>query len=145
MITTPHFLIPNCIPISSLKICTVCTMELFWSLPLANNFRSSMNNKWFNLNALLPLSEPTFALLDTNVNGTMCKTNSMDKLLPWKIPLLISNSSNFLFDAFSHNFHDFMLFLKKSHTLFAIQITSKTHKSKYGVPSQKRFCSLLIP
>ena len=42
-----------------------------------------------------------------------------------KIPFLISNSPIIFPDAFSSNFHDFMLLFKKSCTLFAIPNISK--------------------
>ena len=56
VISTPHFFIPNCVPMFSLNICTVCTRQSIWFLLLANNFRSSINSKWFHLNPLLPHS-----------------------------------------------------------------------------------------
>ena len=51
MISTPHFFIPNCIPMSILNIWTVCTRKSIWFL-----LRSTINNKWFNLNPCCPIS-----------------------------------------------------------------------------------------
>lgn len=55
-INTPHLSEPNCIPISSLKRCTVYTNRAISSSFLANNLTSTVYNRCFILNSLSPHS-----------------------------------------------------------------------------------------
>ena len=63
IVRMPHFFIQNSMLMSVLNTCTIITSVFVCSSLLAYSFKSSINNKWFNLYSFFPHLKHAFTFL----------------------------------------------------------------------------------
>ena len=132
MVRIPHFFIPNSMPMSVLNTYTVLTKVFFCSSIIAQSFKSSKNNRCFNLYSFFSDSYHAFTFLRIKNNGTMLTANNNgDILSPWNITLLILTSARSSPLHYLHdNLHCCILFSKnvlKFSAILNISMYSFTH------------------
>ena len=95
-VLTPHFLIPNSIPLSLPNVYTVRTRKSFCSYVCLNNFKSYLNSDWFVVSPLLP-NHNQFVFLSIVTLMESCTNHTLELKNCSLEDLLIFDSTERLF------------------------------------------------